>query len=139
MHYDKPLPHVTEDNREFWDGCKARELRFQKCKLCGHVRWPPALICSMCHAQETEWVVASGKGTVYTFAVYHVAYHSGFKDDLPYVVAVIALEEGPHLLTNIVDCPADQVTCDMPVLVKWEDITEDFTLPKFKPMPNDVG
>jgi uncharacterized OB-fold protein len=78
-------------------------------------------------------VVASGKGTIYTFAVYHVAYHPGFKEDLPYVVAVVALDEGPHLLTNIVGCPLDQVKCDMPVLVDWQDITREYTLPKFRP------
>lgn len=132
MCYPKPLPCVTEDNQEFWNGCKARELRFQKCKPCGHVRWPASLICPACLSRETDWVVASGKGTIYTFAVYHVAYHPGFKDDLPYVVALVALEEGPHLLTNIVGCPVDQVACDMPVLVDWQDITEEFTLPKFR-------
>lgn len=136
MHYDKPLPNVTEDNREFWKGCRDHELRFQKCRLCGHVRWPASLLCPTCHSKETDWVVASGKGKVYTFAVYHVAYHPGFKDDLPYVVALVALEEGPHLLTNIVDCPAGQVKCDMQVIVKWQDVTEEFSLPKFRPRFN---
>lgn len=133
MQYPKPLPQVTEDNREFWRGCKAHELRFQKCALCGHVRWPASLICPTCYSKRTDWVVASGKGTIYTFAVYHVAYHPSFKEDLPYVVAVVALDEGPHLLTNIVDCPLDQVKCDMPVLVEWQDITREYTLPKFRP------
>jgi uncharacterized protein len=133
VHYHKPLPHITEDTREFWKGCKDRELRFQKCRLCGQVRWPASLICPTCHSRETDWVVASGKGEIYTFAVYHVAFHPGFKDDLPYVVALVALEEGPHLLTNIVDCPVDQVECGMPVLVEWQDISEEFTLPKFRP------
>ena len=65
--------------------------------------------------------------------VYHQAFHSAFKDDLPYVVAVVELEEGPHILTNIVGCSPDEVKCDMPVEVTWEDITEEYSLPKFQP------
>jgi uncharacterized OB-fold protein len=132
--YDKPLPNVNEDNKEFWGGCKAHELRFQKCKACFHIRWPASMICPMCYSRDTQWVVASGKGKVYTFAVYHVAYHRGFKHDLPYVVADVELDEGPHILTNIVGCHPDEVRCDMPVAVTWEDITEEFSLPKFRPI-----
>jgi uncharacterized OB-fold protein len=77
--------------------------------------------------------VASGKGKIYTFAVYHRAYHPGFQKDLPYVTAVIELEEGPHFLSNIIGCKTDEVRCDMPVEVVWEDINEEFSLPKFKP------
>ena len=92
------------------------------------------MICPKCYSQETQWIVARGKGKVYTFVVYHVAYHPGFEKDIPYVVADVELEEGPRLLTNIVGCRPDEVTCDMPVEVAWEDITEEFNLPKFKPV-----
>jgi uncharacterized OB-fold protein len=131
--YNKPLPYVNGDSREFWVGCKEHELRFQKCQACGHVRWPVSIICPVCYSKETELIVAEGKGRVYTFAVYHVAYHPGFENDLPYVVADVELEEGPHLLTNIVGCRPDEVRCEMLVEVTWEDITEEFSLPKFKP------
>jgi uncharacterized OB-fold protein len=129
----KPLPCVDDDTREFWDGCKARELRFQKCKECGHVRWPASPICPSCHSKDTTWVVVSGKGKIYTFAVYHVAFHPAFSNELPYVVADVELEEGPRLVTNIIDCPVAQIKCDLPVVVAWEELTEEFTLPKFKP------
>ena len=131
--YNKPLPNVNGDSREFWAGCKVHELRFQKCQACGHVRWPASIICPVCYSKETEWIVAEGKGKVYTFVVYHVAYDAAFEKDLPYVVADVALEEGPRLLTNIVGCRPDEVRCEMPVEVIWEDITEDFSLPKFRP------
>jgi uncharacterized OB-fold protein len=134
VDYNKPLPNVNEDTREFWTGCKAHELRFQKCKDCGHIRWPASMICPMCYSRDTQWIVASGRGKVYTFVVYHVAYHRGFEDDLPYVVADVELEEGPRLLTNIVGCRPDQVKCDMPVEVTWEHITEEFSVPKFRPI-----
>jgi len=133
VEYNKPLPNMNGDSKEFWAGCKAHELRFQMCKACGHVRWPASIICPMCYSKDTKWTVAEGKGRVYSFAVYHVAYHPGFENDLPYVVADVELEEVPCLLTNIVGCRPDEVKCDMLVEVTWEDIVEDFSLPKFKP------
>ena len=134
MAYEKPLPQPNADTKPFWDGCKEHQLRFQKCRNCGHVRWPASIICPMCYSYDTEWIVASGKGKVYTFAIYHQAYHKAFESDLPYVTASVELEEGPRILTNIVGCSPDEVRCDMPVEVKWEDITEEFSLPKFKPV-----
>jgi len=133
MATEKPLPQVNPDTQPFWDGCKEHELRFQKCLDCGHVRWPPSMICPECHASQTEWITARGKGAVYTYAVYHRAFHPAFKDDLPYVTAVVELEEGLHLLTNIIGCNPDSVRCDMPVEVAWEDVTDAFSLPKFRP------
>ena len=133
MATEKPLPQVNPDTQPFWDGCKEHELRFQKCMDCGHVRWPPSMICPECHAALTEWITAGGKGAVYTYAVYHRAFHPAFKDDLPYVAAIVELEEGPHLLTNIIGCKPEAVRCDMPVKVAWEDVTDEFSLPKFKP------
>src|SRR4030042_4221259 len=129
-NYHKPLPEINGDNQEFWIGCKETKLKFQKCKACGHVRWPPSMICPMCYSQEIQWIVARGKGKVYSFVVYHVAYHPGFENEVPYVVADVELEEGPRLLTNIVDCPHNEVKCDMPVEVTWEDIAEEVRLPK---------
>ena len=131
--YPKPLPDINDDNKEFWTGCKDHELRFQKCKQCSHVRWPPSIICPECHSSEMEWVVSRGKGKVYSFVVYHVAYHQGFKDEVPYIVADVELEEGPRLLTNIVECLPESISCEMPVTVVWDDVTEDFSLPKFRP------
>jgi uncharacterized OB-fold protein len=74
----------------------------------------------------------SGRGRIYTFAVYRRAFHPAFKDDVPYVVAVVELEDGPFFLSNIVECNPDEVSCGMPVEVVWEDVAEDFALPKFR-------
>jgi len=133
MTYKKPLPWPNPDTKTFWDGCRQHELQFQKCFPCGHVRWPASIICPMCYSKETEWIKASGKGTVYTYAVYHQAFHPSFEKDIPYVTAIIKLAEGPHFLSNIVGCRSDEVYCDMPVEVTWEDVDEAFSLPKFKP------
>jgi len=134
MVYKKPLPEINADTKPFWDGCIEHQLRFQKCQICNHVRWPASILCPRCYSSDTDWVIASGKGKVYTFVVFRYAYHKAFKNDLPYVTAVVELEEGPHLLTNIVDCGPEEVYCDMPVEVKWEAINKKLSLPKFKPV-----
>lgn len=134
MSYGKPLPQPNPDTKPFWDGCREHELRFQKCGVCGHVRWPPSIVCPVCYANDTEWITASGRGKIYTFAVYHQAFHKAFENELPYVTAIIELEEGPRLLSNIVDCDPQEVRCDMPLEVTWEDVTEEFSLPKFRPI-----
>ena len=76
---------------------------------------------------------------MYTFVVYHVAFDPAFEDDLPYVTAVVELSEGPRILTNIIDCKPDGVTCDMPVELAWDDVTEDVSLPKFRPIGQPYG
>lgn len=78
--------------------------------------------------------MSNGRGKVYTYAVYRQAFHPAFADDLPYVTAVIALDEGPHFLSNIVGCDPDEVCCDMPVELVWEDVQGGFSLPKFRPV-----
>lgn len=132
MAYEKPLPQVNADNKAFWNGCKEHELRFQKCQECGLVRWPPSIICPDCHSYDTGWTEATGKGKIWSFVVYHVAYDKAFESELPYVVASVQLEEGPRILTNIVGCSPAEVKCDLPVEVVWEDIEGGFSLPKFK-------
>ena len=132
--YEKPLPRVNPDTKPFWDGCREHTLRLQKCMECDLVRWPPSMICPGCHSARTEWITAVGTGTVYTYAVYHRAFDKSFKEDLPYVTAVVRLAEGPHLLTNIIGCKPEDVRCDMPVEVVWEDVTGEFSLPRFRPV-----
>ena len=132
--YNKPLPQPNADDEFFWRGCKKHKFLFQKCLDCGLIRWPPSFLCPQCWSGNTTIIEASGKGKVYTYAVYHLAYHEGFKSDLPYVTAIIELEEGPHFLSNITECNPVDVKCDMPVEIVWDDITAEFSLPKFKPV-----
>lgn len=134
MSYEKPLPVPDADSKVFWDGCKAHQLKFQRCLECGQIRWPPGIICPQCYSQETEWIRSNGKGKIFTYAIYHQAFHPAFKGDLPYVVAVVEMEEGPLMLTNIVGCSKELLHCEMPVEVVWEDVTEELSLPKFTPV-----
>ena len=132
--YKKPLPEVNEDTKPFWEYCRKHELRMQKCMQCGHIRFPVGIVCPRCHSTEAEWVKLSGRGKVYTFNVVHYLYHEGFADEIPYVTVVIDLEEGPSLLSNIIGCKPEQVRIDMPVEVVFEDVTDEISLYKFKPV-----
>ena len=132
MTYQKPLPRPTADDSFFWAGCKEHRLLFQKCRGCGRVRWPPNIVCPSCYSAGFDIVVSSGKGKLYTWAVYHRAYHPGFAADLPYITAIIDLAEGPRLLSNLVGSQPQALKCDIPVEVVWDDVTPEFTLPKFK-------
>ena len=135
--YNKPLPPPTVESEPFWDGCKRHELVVPRCDACSNHWFPPTATCPKCWSTEWTWTRVSGKGKVYSFGVYHRAYHKGFADELPYALVVVELDEGPRLTTNVVGCKPDELSCDMPVEVVFEDVTEDRTLYKFKPV-NDA-
>ena len=90
-------------------------------------------MCSECTSDAYDWNPVSGKGRVFSFVIYHRAYHPGFQGEIPYVVGVIELDEGPRMLSNVVGCKPEEVRCDMPVEVTFEDITDEMSLPKFQP------
>ena len=131
--YEKPLSVIDADNAPYWEYCKKHELRMQKCAQCGHIRFPVSIVCPRCHSMEAEWTRLSGKGKVYSFAIYRRLYHEAFKDDMPYDVAIIQLDEGPRMISNVIGCEVEDIRIDMPVEVYFEDITDEFALPKFKP------
>jgi uncharacterized OB-fold protein len=134
MTYTKPLPQINPDNKDFWEGCRSHLLQIQKCSECEKPRWPSSFMCPYCLSTNTQLFNSSGRGKVYSFVVYHVAYHPSFKDDLPYVVALVDMEEGFRLLTNIIGCAPEEVHCDMEVEISWDDVTKDVSLPKFRPV-----
>jgi len=131
--YDRPLPTITTTDKDFWEGAKRRELMVYKCLNCGRYYFP-ATHCLSCDNPKMSWVKASGKGKVYTYIVYRQAYEPSWKDHLPYNVAWVQLEEGPIILTNIVGCKPEEISIGMEVEPAFEDITEQITLAKFKPI-----
>lgn len=131
--YTKPIPTPSTATRFFWDACKEHRLVLQQCGSCSAFRFPPSVVCPECLSTDWEPAPLSGRGVVHTFGVYHRLYHKAFEPDLPYVIGIIELEEGPRLVSNVVGCPSEDVYCGMPVRVVFEDITEDATLYKFEP------
>jgi len=129
---NKPVPDVNPCAQPFWDATRQEKLTLQKCEECGAVIFYPRLVCPDCHSDKLGWVDASGKGEIYSYTVVHNNSPSFFMDDMPYIVAIIKLEEGVQMLSNVVGCDPDQVKCDMPVEVVFEKLNDEFTLPKFK-------
>jgi len=131
--YNKPLPTPTPDSKPFWDACREGRLTCQRCDDCAMLRFPPSRTCSNCLSQNASWETVSGKGSVFSFTVFRREYHPGFAKDVPYVVALIELDEGPRMLSNLVSVDPDAVRCGAKVQVQFETVTNDVTLPMFVP------
>jgi uncharacterized OB-fold protein len=132
--YGKPLPVPDPDSQLFWQGCKRHKLLLQRCADCGRYRYPPAPVCAHCRSRAAEWREASGRGRVYSWiVVHHPVPREVYAAEVPYVVALIELEEGVRIASNVVGCAADAVAADMPVSVTFEDVNETISLPKFRP------
>ena len=129
----KPIPIPTRETQPYWEGCKQHELRIQQCTACGHSQFYPRLYCTACMSERVEWVKASGHGTVLSFTIVYRPVTQAFAADVPYVVALITLDEGPQLMSNVVGCAPETVHIGMPVEVTFEDWTEEISVPKFKP------
>ena len=132
--YRKPLPEPSETSRPFWEGLRARELRLQRCRDCGQHIFYPRDICPHCLSVRLEWVAAGGTGKVYSYTVVRRAMHPAFKDDLPYVLAIVELDEGPRLTTNVVGVEPEEVRVDMRVRAAYDVVTPEITLLKFEPV-----
>ena len=130
----KPVPVPTKETQPYWDGCKQHELRVQKCAACGHHQFYPRLYCTTCMSDRVEWVKTSGRATVLSYTIIYRPVTQAFAGNVPYVVAMVTLDEGPQMMTNIVGCEPEKVHIGMPVQVTFEDWTEDISVPKFKPV-----
>ena len=98
-----PAPQIDDRSRPYWDGLTQGRLLFMHCRACGN-NWLPARdACPACLAADAEWRPSAGRGRIISWVVYHVAYHDALKDRLPYDVTLVELDEGPRLLTNIID------------------------------------
>lgn len=132
--YQKPLPTPSPDSRPFWDAAKRHELHLPRCRDCDQFFFYPRHLCPQCLGSNLEWQRVSGNGTVYSFTVVRRPPNKLFID-VPYVLAIVELDEGPRLTTNIVGCAPQAVRCGSPVTVVFEDVTPETTLVKFRPLP----
>ncbi len=129
----KPLPQISAEMAPWFDAARRHELVAQRCAGCDTWRFPARDLCSRCLSRDFAWERVSGRGTVFSFAVMHQVYHPAFAAEVPYPVVVVELDEGARMLSNLVDCPVDQLRIGMPVEVVFDDVTPDVTLPKFRP------
>ena len=128
------LPEPTPETRHFWDGCKEGELRLQRCTACKQTYFPPRAFCPKCASRDVEVYAASGRGVLWSYVI-----NNRPRPDMgtePYAIAVVKLEEGPTMMTNIVGCPQtpEALKLDMPLKVSFAKQTDDITLPLFAPV-----
>ena len=128
---DFPLPQVTELTKPYWDALDKGHLAFQRCK-CGNAWLPARQECPKCLGPDVHWEQASGRGRVVSWVVYHSAYHDAFKDRIPYVVAIVELDEGPRLISNILG-PREALRDSLPVELRIER-EQGFALARFAPV-----
>jgi uncharacterized OB-fold protein len=133
--YSKPLPTPSPETQRFWDGLRQHEIWLPFCRSCGRFYWYPRDFCRHCFSWDTEWRRASGRGKLYSFAIQYRAWHPGWSNDVPYITALVDLDEGVRLFSNLVGVEPDpaKVRCDMPVEAVFDDVTADCTLLKFRP------
>ena len=131
--YKKPIPVPDEASKPFFEGAREHRLMLQRCTSCGTWHWPVKSRCPSCLSLDITWVQASGKGTLYTFALMHQVLHPGFASEVPYNVAEVDLEEGVRMTSTIVGRPNDNLRIGMPLEVTFEDVTDQVSLPRFKP------
>ncbi len=125
-------PQPTPETAHFWDGTRAGELRLQRCDACSHIYFPPRPFCPVCASRSVSVFAASGRAKLHSYVISHRA-APGFT--APYSIAVVELEEGPRLMTNIVNCPQtpEALQLDMPVEVVFEALDETISLAHFRP------
>ena len=129
----KPEPRPAPESVPYWEAAKQHRLELPQCEACGEHWFPPSRSCPHCLSPNVKWHQVSGRGKVYSFVIFDRVYHPAFENDVPYAVALIELEEGPRLLSNVVGAAWSDLRCDMPVKVVFEDMPGGASLPKFTP------
>lgn len=129
----RALPQPTPETRHFWDGCREGELRLQRCRACAHAYFPPRPFCPSCGDRDVEVFAASGRATLHSYIINHRP-----RPDMgtePHSIAVVALEEGPRMMTNIVGCAQtpEALVLDMPLAVTFAPQDDTISLPFFRP------
>jgi uncharacterized OB-fold protein len=129
--WTRPLPAKDPVSAPYWEAAARGELLIQRCPACGNRQHYPRAACTQCGATP-EWERASGRGTIHTYTVIRQNHARPFRDELPYVVAMVELEEGPRVMGNV-DGPVDDVHIGMPVEVYFQTAEEDLGIPFWRP------
>jgi uncharacterized OB-fold protein len=130
--YEKPQPVIDPGTKPFWDAAREHRLSLPHCGSCGQYHFYPRELCPHCYSDDLEWLDASGKGEVYSYTIARKPGGPAFAPDVPYVIAMIALDEGPRMLTNIITGDVESVRIGARVTVSFDDVTPELTLPKFR-------
>ena len=131
--YRGPIPSVSSDTEEYWKGLLAHKLVLPKCNDCGKVSFPPRRFCPHCMSFDVTWTEMSGRGKVHTFSVVYQNKSPGFAEKVPYTVGFIELDEGPQMMSNVIDADPESVAIGDRVQIVYQDVMPDLTIPLFRP------
>ena len=134
MKGGKFLPRPTAETAAWWAACQDNELLVQQCSDCGHYQFYPRVICTKCMSNELEWVKSTGRGEILTFTIVRRAVSEAYAADVPYVIALVKLAEGPTMMSIIEGCNPEDLKIGMPVEVFFDQWSETISMPKFKPV-----
>ena len=129
---DLPLPQPSRDNAPFYEAAKRGELRFQKCTACSAFRHYPRPVCPQCLSRDYTWERSTGRGTVYTWTIVRGPTLPAFEHKLPYNVVDILMDEGVHFVSEVLDCPPEEITAGMHVEAAFVPVSDEITLVKFR-------
>lgn len=130
--FDLPSPDL--ETQPFWDAAKEGRLLIRHCTACDEYHFYPRPFCPNCWSEAVEWHDASGRATLYTWSVVYQNDLPPWPARVPYVAAVVDLAEGPRMQTNVVDCEFDALTDGLELEVVFQETSEDFTIPVFRPV-----
>jgi uncharacterized OB-fold protein len=130
---DFPRPAPDDLAAPFWEWCRRGELRIQRCRACGAYRHHPRPRCPDCRSPDFEWAPVSGRATVHSYTICHPPVLPAFSSRAPYNAVVVRLDEGPFMVSNVVDCDDEAIAVGMPVEVTFVAVDDDLTLPQFRP------
>ena len=137
--YTKPLPTIQPETEEYWKAAKRHELFLQKCNACGEVIYFPRVMCYRCLSEDLGWFKSTGLGTLYSFTIIRQVAHMSFAPDVPYVYAIIDLDDGARMISNIVNIDPMEIEIGMRVQVTFDDVTPEISIPKFEPVKESIG
>lgn len=132
-HITRPLPTISPDNEEFWKSTREHAAKLQRCNVCSHFWYYPGPVCHHCGAQDWTWTALSGKGTIYSYSVLERAKGNPYENDVPIAIVLVRLEEGPVIMSNLVDYEPADLAIDAPVEMTYEDVNDEVTLAVFVP------
>lgn len=135
MIAQRPLPQITPLTEPFWSAAKERRLVLQRCDACAAYRFPPEVACVYCGSSRATWTPASGRATLWSWTVGHPPLLPYFAERAPWPVAVVQLQEGPRMVTDLVDVPVEAYAAGMPLVADFEDVDDDVTLVVFRRAP----
>lgn len=132
----EPIP--DESSAPYWEGIRNGKLLLQRCKACGTLQFYPRSMCVACLTPDPDWVEATGRGNIHTFSTVHRTSDERFSHLVPYILAIVELDEGPRMMARILARSQEQIRCDDPVRLVFEK-TGNYTLPQFVPLSEQAS